>query len=243
VELRVNEAGEPRLVDAPRRMSTFDKNAVEEALRLKNSISGDITVLSLGGGDAKKTIKEALAMGCDKGVLIIGAPDLHDALTTSYFLSRAIEKFGPFDLILCSEGSSDVYSGEVPPMLSQWLSYSFLGYVRKLEVEDGAIRCEQALEDRVMVLKAHLPAVVAVMSEINEPRYPTLIQIMQASKKPLLEVASDELRDGRAPPVLVSTLRMSGQSMSRKRIIFEGAPGETAKKMLEVLSKEGVLKG
>src|SRR5256712_1790493 len=165
-------------------MSTFDKNAVEESIRLKESSGGSVTIITVGRSDAKKTVKEALAMGGDRGCLVIFAaePDPHDSLTTAYLLARAIERAGPFDLVLCAEGSSDIYAGQVPPMLSEWLALPFLGYVRKVEIEGRVIRCEQTLEEKVRVLEAELPALVSVVSEITEPRYPTLLQIMHASK-------------------------------------------------------------
>jgi len=224
-------------------MSTFDKNAVEESIRLKESSGGSVTIVTVGRSEAKKTVKEALAMGGDRGYLVVVAePDPHDSLTTAYLLARAIERAGPFDLVLCAEGSSDIYAGQVGPMLSEWLALPFLGYVRKVEIKDAVIRCEQTLEERVRVLEAELPSLVSVVSEINEPRYPTLLQIMQASKKPIEEVGSELLIDGRAPPRLVTTVGMTAHAMSRKRMIFEGGPEATSRKLVEALRSEGVLK-
>ena len=223
-------------------MSTFDKNAVEESLRLKESSSGSVTVMTVGRSDARKTVKEALAMGGDRGFLVVGEPDPHDSLTTAYLLARAIERVGRFDLVLCAEGSSDIYAGQVGPMLSEWLGLPFVGYVRKVEVKGTVIRCEQTLEERVRVLEAELPSVISVVSEINEPRYPTLLQIMQASKKPMEEVRSEVLMDGRAPARSATTVGMTAHAMSRKRVIFEGSPEETARKLVEALRSEGVLK-
>ncbi len=223
-------------------MSTFDKNAVEESVRLKESSSGSVTIITVGKSDARKTVKEALAMGGDRGCLVIAEQDTHDSLTTAYLLARAIEKVGPFDLVLCAEGSSDIYAGQVGPMLSEWLALPFLGYVRKIEIKDGILRCEQTLEDRIRVLEAELPAVVSVVSEINEPRYPTLLQIMQSSKKPIEEVKSELLIDGRAPPASVTTVEMTAYAMSRKRVTFEGSPEVTSEKLVEALLSEGVIR-
>jgi electron transfer flavoprotein beta subunit len=242
VELRLDASGKPDLTGAPTKMSTFDKNAVEESIRLKEPSSGSVTIITVGRSDAKKTVKEALAMGGDRGCLVVAEPDPHDSLTTAYLLARAVEKFGPFDLLLCAEGSSDVYAGQVGPMLSEWLALPFLGYVRKVEIKGRVIRCEQTLEERVRVLEADLPALVSVVSEINEPRYPTLLQIMQASKKPIEEVRSELLIDGRAPPRLVTTVGMTAQAMSRKRVIFEGSPEVASRKLVEALRAEGVVK-
>ncbi len=139
-------------------MSTFDKNAVEESIRLKESSGGSVTIVTVGRSDAKKTVKEALAMGGDRGYLVVVAePDPHDSLTTAYLLARAIERAGPFDLVLCAEGSSDIYAGQVGPMLSEWLALPFLGYVRKVEINGRVIRCEQTLEERCESWKQSSP--------------------------------------------------------------------------------------
>jgi len=79
------------------------------------------------------------------------------------------------------------------------------------------------------------------VSEINSPRYPTLLQIMQASKKPMEEVALDSLKDAEAPRTAVTVREVKVQSMSRKKVVFEGAPQETSRSLVEALRKEGAL--
>jgi len=191
-ELKIDSQGKPVLEGTPAKMSTFDKNALEEALRLKSAQGGEVVVLLIGSPDARKTLKEALAMGADKGVLVAADVLKIDALRTAELLAAAAKKAGPFDLVFCSEGSSDVYTGQVPPMLATILGLPYVGHVRKLEVAT-ALKAERSLEDSIEVVETGLPSVVSVVSEINEPRYPTLIQIMQASKKPIEEVKAETL--------------------------------------------------
>jgi electron transfer flavoprotein beta subunit len=239
-ELKVDSAGNPQLTGAASKMSTFDKNAVEEALRLKSAQQGEVAIITVGGSEAKKTMKEALAMGADRGILVTADPLAVDAPYTARLLAAATRKGGPFDVILCSEGSSDSYSGLVPPMLAEVLGLPYIGYVRKVEVAGQTVRAERALEDSVEVVEAPLPFVASVVSEINEPRYPTLIQIMQASKKPLEELAPQALApELKAAGSMVAS--MKAQAMARKKVVFEGAPEETAKKLLAALASEGVL--
>src|SRR5208283_1127919 len=90
-ELKVDGAGRPVLQGAQARMSAFDRSAVEEAVRIKEAKGGSVTVISLGANDWRKSIKEALAMGCDKAVAIYSVGYL-DALSTSYFLARAVQR-------------------------------------------------------------------------------------------------------------------------------------------------------
>jgi len=239
-ELKIDSSGSPLLAGAASKMSTFDKNAVEEALRLKAVHSGEVVIVTVGTTEAKKSMKEALAMGADRGVLVNADPLKIDTLRTAELLAAALKKAGPFDVVLCSEGSSDLYSGLVPPMVGEILGLPYVGYARKVEVAGQSAKVERSLEDSLEVVEAPVPFIASVVSEINEPRYPTLIQIMQASKKPLEEISPDALLPG-SKPSSSTTVAMKAQAMARKKVIFEGAPDETAKKLVDALASEGVL--
>ena len=239
-ELRADASGRPQLQGAQSKMSVFDRNAVEEAVRVREANGGSVTVITLGTTEAKKTVKESLAMGCERAVLIVSTVEL-DSLSASYFIAQAIRKSGPFDLVLTAEGASDTYDGLVGPMIAEWLALPFLGYSRKLELRDGTARSEAAMDTETDLLEAALPAVVSVVSEINSPRYPTLLQIMQASKKPIDEISLDSLRDARSPAPLVNVAEVKAQAVARKKILFEGTPEDSAQKLVDVLRKEGVI--
>ena len=239
-ELKVDAGGTPQFAGAASKMSTFDKNAVEEALRLKGTHSGDVTLLTVGTAEAKKTMKEALAMGADRGVLVAVDPMSIDTGRTAELLAASAKKAGPFDLVLCSEGSSDIYSGLVPPMLGELLGLPYVGYAKKIEVTGQSAKVERSLEDSVEVVEASLPLVVSIVSEINEPRYPTLIQIMQAGKKPIEEVTPESILPG-SKPATPQFVGMKAQAMARKKLVFEGPPEETAKKLVDALASEGVI--
>ena len=239
-ELKIDSGGKPLLSGAVSRMSSFDKNAVEEGLRLKAAHQGEVVIFTVGPADSKKTVKEALAMGADKAVLVTSDTSAIDTVRTAGLLAAAIKRAGTFDVVLCSEGSSDTYSGQVPPMLGELLGAAFVGYARKLEVSGQTAKVERSLEDSIEVVEAPVPLVVSVVSEINEPRYPTLIQIMQAGKKPLEELNGDQL----VPPGTykqASVASMSAQQSTRKHVMIEGSPDEAAAKLVDALTKEGVL--
>jgi len=241
-ELKVGPGGVPVLAGAASKVSTFDKNAVEEALRLKSAGGGEVVVFTVGPADARKAMKEALAMGADRGVHVVADTEKFDPMVVAQLLSKAIQKSGPYDLTICSEGTSDTYCGQVPPMLAECLGEPYAGYARKIEVAGAASKVERALEDRVEVVECQAPFVASVVSEINEPRYPTLIQIMQASKKPVEELTPQALGVA-APQALVRVESMSAQVMNRKRVVIEGSPDEEAAKLIEALAKEGVIPG
>ncbi len=239
-ELKTGPSGSPVLAGAASKISTFDKNAVEEALKLKSSLGGEVVVFTVGGPDARKSMKEALAMGADRGAHVVADTEKFDSFAVSAVLAKAIQKLGPFDVVLCSEGSSDTYCGQVAPMLAERLGLPYAGYARKVEVSGGTSKVERALEESVETVECTLPFVASVVSEINEPRYPTLIQIMQASKKPVEELTLQQLgAEGGLAMVRVES--MSAQSMNRKRVMIEGTPEEAAAKLVEALAKEGVV--
>ncbi|MDE1858296.1 MAG: electron transfer flavoprotein subunit beta/FixA family protein [Thaumarchaeota archaeon] len=240
-ELKLDQGGRPVLGGAAGKMSTFDKNAVEEALRLKSKHQGEVAVFMVGTADSKKTMKEALAMGADRGVLVSADPAAIDTFRTAEVLAAAIRRSGPYDVVICSEGSSDTYSGQVPPMLGELLGVPYVGYARKIEVSGQSAKIERSLEDSVETVESPLPLAVSVVSEINEPRYPTLIQIMQAGKKPIEELAADAVAPAGGYRQ-VSVPSMSSQPSTRKHVMIEGTPEEAAAKLVDALVKEGVLK-
>jgi electron transfer flavoprotein beta subunit len=240
-ELRIDPSGTPLVSSSPSKMSTFDKSAVEEAVRIKTAQGGEVTVFTSGSPDAKRTIKEALAMGADKGVHILADPGAFDTLGTARLLAGAMKMAGGFDLILCAEGSSDTYTGQVPPSLAELLSLPFVGFARKIDLKLQVATIEQSYEDTVTTVQCSMPIVVSVVSEINEPRYPTLIQIMQAGKKPITDVPLGALGPAGLSGGNVGVVSMSGKSMNRKRVMIDGSPEEAAKKLVDALASEGVV--
>ena len=245
-ELRADASGHPVLKGAATKMSNFVMNGVEEAVKQKEGNGGTVTVVTLGGQEAKKAIKEAMAMGATKAVHVLAegevAAAVPDSLGTAYCLARVIKGLGQVDLVLCSEGASDTYQGQVGAMVAELLGLPFLSHVRKLETYHGKVTCEQSLEGGVRSLQASLPAVVSVVSEANVPRYPTLLQVMVAGKKQIEEVPLSSLQGGDDyPRTGMEVLEVVVQPANRKRVLLDGPPEEAARKLIEALRQEGVL--
>jgi len=241
-ELRADPAGHPVLNGAAMKMSNFDMNGVEEAVRQKEKNGGTVIVMTLGGAEAKKAIREAMAMGGTRAVHIVAEPsDAPDSLGTAYLLAKAIKRIGEVDLVVCSEGASDTYQGQVGAMVAEFLDMPFLAYARKVETVEGKVRCEQGAEKGVRVLEAKLPAVVSVVSEANVPRYPTLLQVMVAGRKAIEDLPLSSLKGADYPETGMEVLDVTLQSANRKKVLFEGSPEEAASKLVEALKQEGVL--
>lgn len=157
-------------------INPLDLYAIEISLRLREQSGGEVVVLSMGPAKTMSALREALAMGCDRAVLLsdkafAGA----DTWATSYVLSAAIGKLGAFDLIICGERATDGDTGQVGPGIASFLDLPVATYVSKVEsVSGGACRAHRLVEDGREVVEMGLPAVLTVVKEVADPRLPTL---------------------------------------------------------------------
>ena len=182
------DSGTNRVVPAagiPPVVNGFDENAVEAALRLKDS--GDaakVTVISMGNGFVMDVMKKPLSMGADELILIDDEElDDLDPYATAMVLTEAIRKVGEYDLVLCGRQASDWDQAHVPLGVAEMLGLPCVTLAQKIEVAGEGIVIQRALTDGYEVVEAPLPALVTVTNELGEPRYPTLRGIMQASRK------------------------------------------------------------
>src|SRR2546427_1249223 len=166
-------------------LNSFDANAVEEALRLKEADGeGEVVLVSLGPDKALDSLRKGLAMGADRAVLVSdAAAQGSDLVATSLALATALEREQP-DLILFGQQSSDSDGAVLWAAVADRLQRPFVSQAAELKVSDGKARVKRQTEFGYDVIEAPLPAVVAVSDAINEPRYPSLKGIMGAKKKP-----------------------------------------------------------
>jgi len=226
---------------AAKKMSNFDRLGVEEAVRQKEVHGGTVTVLSLGAADSKKAVKEAMAMGADRAVLVLANTEVLDALGTACLLAAALQRMGVPDIVFCSEGSSDTYQAQVGAMLGELMGLPFLAYSKNVALEGGLVRCEQVFESYSLLSEARLPAIVSMVNGSNKPRFPVLLQVMAAAKKPIEEIPAEALKAPDCPKIGVTVLEVGLQVLNRKRVILDGPPGEVAHRLVEALRKEGVV--
>jgi electron transfer flavoprotein beta subunit len=233
------------LASAPRKISDFDKNALEEAIRVREKVAGsEVFTLTVTAEDAKTTLREALAIGADKAYVVndAGLKDV-DTLGTARVLSAAIRKIGNVDLVLCGETSLDSFSGLVGSRLAELLGFAQVGSVRKLSVEGDSIVAERTVEDSNEVVRAKLPVLVSVTREINQPRIPSLMMIMKASKKEIVSLSLLDLGfSGDALASKIEILDVSSPKSERKKIKITGdSVQEVAEKLAKALIQEGVV--
>lgn len=230
---------------APRKISDFDKNALEEAIRIKEKL-GDVEILTLTvtSEDAKAVLREALAIGADKAY-VVSDPSFKDVdtLGTAYILAEAIRKIGNFDFVLCGETSLDSFSGLVGSRLAELLGLPQISYVRKLSVEGDIVVAERTLEDAIETVRTKMPVLVSVTREINQPRIPSLMMIMRASKKEIVTWTVADLgiqRDKLSSKIDI--IEVLAPKTERKKIKITGENAqEIADKLAKALIQEGVV--
>jgi electron transfer flavoprotein beta subunit len=231
----------------PQVISETDKNAIEEAVRIKEKHDGKITVISMGSAQAKETLREALAMGADEACLLTDPLfEGSDAHATANVLAAVVTKIVDYDIILCGAYSEDLFAFQVGPRLAEMCNLPQITYATKITLAGDKITAERDLENERQTVEGKLPCLISVVREINEPRLPTLMSIMAASRKPTntwtatdLSLSPEELGHNGS---LIEILRSSISVGERKRVILQGDTKETAPKLVKALLQEGVLK-
>jgi len=176
-------------------MNPYDEFGVEEALRIKEKLGGDVTVVGLGPKRVTESIRTALAMGADKGVLINDpALDGSDSLAVSKALAAVIKGL-EFDIIFTGQRGIDEDQGLVGACLADLLGIPQVSLAVKVEVAaDGkSVKINRPVEGQTLVVEAGLPVLITAQKGLNEPRYASLPGIMKAKKKPLEEKTLKDL--------------------------------------------------
>ena len=164
-------------------VNPVDENAVEAALQLRDQHGGSVTVITMGPPQAEEALRHTLAMGADEAILLSDpASRGSDTLATSYVLAQMVRKIGDVDLILCGKQAIDGDTGQVGPGLAERLGIPQVTFAIGLEVTDGRLQARRVLDDFFEVLEVKLPAVVTVVKQINEPRFPGMRNVLKAKK-------------------------------------------------------------
>jgi len=203
--------------------SFYDEIAVEEAVKAKEKLGGEVTVLTLGTTDATKQIRECLAKGADKGVILTDDGwALRDCRSTAKSLADKVKELGA-EVVFAGRQATDRDNASVGPMLATYLGWACVTDVIELELEEGKGVAKRESEAGVETYEFSLPAVITCQKDLNEPRYAGLKGIMAAKKKPLEEVAiAGEASQAEVVSVELPPARKEG------RIVGEGPDGVDA---------------
>ncbi len=194
-EIKLNpETGTLIRDGVPSIINPDDKSGLEMALQLKDSLSAEVTVVTMGPAQADKALREALAMGADRAILLTdrkfaGA----DTLATSNVLAGALAKL-EYDLIIAGRQAIDGDTAQVGPQIAELLSLPQVSYVENIEVKDSGFRIRKATEEGYQILSTPSPALITVLSSANEPRYMRVKGIVEAYDKEIEVWTADMLQ-------------------------------------------------
>lgn len=230
-------------------VNPFDMYAIEEAIRLKEKFGGLVTVVTMGPPQAEEALREAISLGADEAVLISDRSFAgSDTWATSYTLSKAIQKIGKFDIIICGKQAIDGDTAQVGPGIAAFLDVPQITFVKKIEevVINNAstryIKADRMTEEGYDIIESPLPCLITVVKEINEPRLPSLKGKMKAKKA---EIRKLEAKDLEADPDL---LGLKGSPTKVVKIftppprkggqMLEGEAKDACGKLVELLKGE-----
>ena len=234
----------------PRILNPWDEYTLETGIQLKEAHGGTVTILCLGQPDSAEAIKRGLAMGADEAYLI-SDPALagSDSLATARALVAAIKKVGSYDLIIAGRSAIDGNTAATAVQVAALLDLTPLSFVAAIKAIDPAaktITVERLVEAGRETVRSKLPAVISVVKEINEPRYPSFMGIRKASKK---EIPTWSLADLGLDPGQVgqagSQVRWPEVGLpparETKTEIIQGTPAEAAKSLADRLIAEKLI--
>ncbi len=232
----------------PSEINPPDLNALEAALQIKDKDPAEVIVVSMGPTSFDQALEYALAMGCDRGVLLtdrlLGGSD---TVPTALALSRTIEKLGHYDLIFCGEETTDSSTGHTGPGIAGHLDIAQVTYANKVEMVDGRVRAERAVEDGWEVWEAPTPCLLTVNFLANRPREPTLLGKLRVKRGGLVVhwsaadvgLKKEDIGIPGSPTIVakVDTVQLP----DRGGKIFRGEVKEAVAGLLEAMRSDGVL--
>jgi electron transfer flavoprotein beta subunit len=176
-------------------INPLDTNAIEAALTMKENCGGEVTVISMGPPRAVEALQEALAMGCDKAVLLSDRKFAgSDTWATAYVLSSAIKKLGPFDVIFCGERATDGETGQVGPGIAANLDLPLGTYISEIvDVNADEVTFVRSIEGGFETVKTSLPFVAVVLKDIGTPRLATVRSKLKAKREEIPVWGLDEI--------------------------------------------------
>ena len=233
--------------DVPMVLNPLDKHALEGALQIKNETEAHICVLSMGPPEAGKIVKECMALGADKGILLSdpcfgGA----DAYATAYTLAMGVQKLGEVDAVLCGMASSDGATEWVGPEMAIMLDIPVVTMVKEITMCNGeAWEVKATRENGYRRMRVKLPALLTVTRDLNTPRALSFSGIIKARKKVITQWNLDDLGISaetvgiKGSPTIVT--EMCTVKNTRKVAFLEGSREEKAELLLQKLVEGGVL--
>ena len=229
-----------------------DLNAVEAALQLKEQTGAEITVISMGPPPAEGMLREIMARGVDRAVLVSGREfGGSDTYATSQILAAAINKIGleDDDIVLCGRQAIDGDTAQVGPQIAEKLHLPQVSYAAEVKVEGKTVTVKRLLEDGYMTIKVNTPCLLTCVKELNPARYMSVGGIMECYQKPLEIYNYETLKDD--PLIDVDTIGLKGSPTNVYKsfsppvkgagMMMEGADKATVEKLVSILNDKHII--
>jgi electron transfer flavoprotein beta subunit len=216
-------------------ISPHEECAVEEAVRIVEAEGGEVVVLTLGPAEAEEQLRDCMAIGADRGILLETQGEEWDAQATAAAIVDAVRaEAEPFDLLLFGNESADAAGYQVGIRVAHALGLPVVTGLKKIELADGSVRCERDVGGARDVYEAPLPALLTVLEGLNLPRYPSVPGRLRAKQKPLARTPVSPS----AP--LLEKLRLVVPEGQGKQAEVLGEGAAAAPRVVEVLQELGV---
>ena len=229
-----------------------DMNAVEAALKLKDELGCKVTVVTMGPPPAEGMLRELLARGADKAVLVSGREfGGSDTFATSQILAAAVNKIGvgPEDVVFCGRQAIDGDTAQVGPQIAEKLHLPQVTYVADIQKDGNTLTVKRMLEDGYMTVKVKTPCMITCIKELNQPRYLSVGGAFEAYSKPLVTMTYETLKDH--PLIDKSTIGLAGSPTNiltsftppqkGAGMMLEGADKATTDKLAGILAAKHII--
>ena len=227
-------------------INEWDDYGVEEAVRLKEKHGGTVTAITVGSGEADTTLRKCLARGADKGVRLTDTKfDDSDGFAIAKILAASIKNL-PFNVIIVGTQASDDGNTVVGPILAELLGVSYSTMVKKIEIDGQIARVKRELEGSLEeIVEVKLPAVLAVQTGINEPRYVSIMGIRKAMQKEIKVLGFSDLglseNDVGEVGSWLKIGRLYVPPVGKQAEFLKGNPDEVAKRIAEIIKAKGLV--
>ena len=231
----------------PSAINPLDKHAVEAALQIKDACGAEVVLLSMAPPFVEPVLREALAMGADRAVLLSDRVFAgSDTLATARVLAEGVRKIGNFDLISCGNYTVDGSTAQVPSQVAELLGIPNVMHVSAMEYQDSkTLRITQQIEHGHTLLEGEAPLLLSFIKEANKPRYVSFLELLEAEKREIAIWSNEDLGvdesliglDGSPTKMADILLRKK----KREGLRLEGSPEEIAQQLADKMYQIGIL--
>ena len=229
-----------------------DMNAIEAALKLKDETGCEVIVVTMGPPPAEGMLRELIAMGADRGVLVSGREfGGSDTFATSQIIAAGLKTYGltDEDIVICGRQAIDGDTAQVGPQIAEKLDLPQITYVADIKIENGEVICKRMLEDGYMTIKTKTPCLLTCIKELNEPRYMSVGGVFEAYSKPMSVFDYEALKND--PLIDPTTIGLKGSPTNiltsftppqkGAGMMLEGADKAACDKLAGILAKKHII--